>query len=125
FPVGKQRAMQLRREKSNLIEQALRVGGVGRDDGSEPVLLLFALAEARQQQRVGGTHGAGQGKALAGKKFRKFHEKCKTPRAAAGEGCNTILEWSQTDMSDGTNNLRFFALIPCAGHGTRAGTAGP
>src|SRR5437868_14281873 len=28
-------------------------------------------------------------------------------------------------MSDGTNNPRFFALIPCAGHGTRAGTAGP
>ena len=28
-------------------------------------------------------------------------------------------------MSDNTPNTRFFALIPCAGHGSRAGTSGP
>jgi 2-C-methyl-D-erythritol 4-phosphate cytidylyltransferase len=28
-------------------------------------------------------------------------------------------------MADSATNSRFFALIPCAGHGTRAGTTGP
>lgn len=28
-------------------------------------------------------------------------------------------------MNDSTSNPRYFALIPCAGHGSRAGTAGP
>ena len=48
-----------------IVEQALRVIGVGRDHGHGFAGRLFALAQAGQQHRVGRASGAGQGEAFA------------------------------------------------------------
>jgi hypothetical protein len=66
FPVGEQRAAQLRREKCDLVHQALGRGGVRGDDGGELAGGFFAAAQACQQQGIGGTGGLGQGVAFAG-----------------------------------------------------------
>ena len=41
------------REERHLVDQALRVLGVGRDDGRELALGLGPCGHARQQQRIG------------------------------------------------------------------------
>ena len=47
------------------LDQALGVGGFGRDDGRQALLGGLRLGMSRQQQRVGRADGAGQGVALA------------------------------------------------------------
>ena len=69
FPVGEQDATQIGREKRHFVDQALGIGGVGRDDGREPALVLFALAQLGQQQGIGRAGRAGQGVALARLQF--------------------------------------------------------
>jgi hypothetical protein len=69
LPVRKQRAAQVRGEEGHLVDQALRVGGVGGDDGRQAPGRFFAGGQARQQQGVGRAGGAGQGEAPAGHKF--------------------------------------------------------
>jgi hypothetical protein len=53
FPVRKEGAAQIGREKCNLFNQPLRVRGIGGDDGGEPALRAFAPGELRQQQSIG------------------------------------------------------------------------
>jgi hypothetical protein len=69
LPVRKQRAAQVRGEEGHLVQQALRVGGVGGDDGRQAPGRFLAGGQARQQQGVGRAGGAGQGEAPAGHKF--------------------------------------------------------
>ena len=45
FPVGKQGDAQIGREKAHFVDQALRVGGVGGDDGRQAALGFVALGE--------------------------------------------------------------------------------
>ena len=89
FPVREQGTTQIGREKRHLLDQALRVGGVGGDDGGESACGFFPLGQAGQQQGVGRAGGAGQRVALAGGEFGKFHEdgKTKAPPAGIGGGC--------------------------------------
>src|SRR5205085_1443990 len=42
-----------------------------------------------------------------------------------GESCGCRHRMESTDMNANTTPSRYFALIPCAGNGSRAGTAGP
>ncbi|MCC2677396.1 MAG: hypothetical protein K0R58_4343 [Ramlibacter sp.] len=69
FPVGKEGSAQPGREEGELVQQPLRVVGVGGDDGREAALLLLALGQAGQQQRIGRADGTGQGHAPAGRKL--------------------------------------------------------
>ncbi len=73
FPVGEQRAAQLGREERHLVDQALRVGGVGRDDGGGAPGGLLALRDAREQQGVRAAHGARHGETFAGDEFGEVH----------------------------------------------------
>jgi hypothetical protein len=66
FPIGKQRAAQVRREEGDLVHQPLRIVGIGRDDGRQAAFLEFPLGQPGEQQRVGGTHRSWQGHAPAG-----------------------------------------------------------
>jgi hypothetical protein len=68
FPVGKQRAAQLGGEEGHLVDQALGVAGIGRDDGRDAARRPLALRQARQQQRIGAARGAGQGETLTGRR---------------------------------------------------------
>ena len=74
FPVGKQGAAQIGVEKVDFFEQALRVGGVGGDDGSDAAGRLFALSQLGQQEGIGRAHRAGQGKAFSGGKRGQMHK---------------------------------------------------
>jgi hypothetical protein len=69
LPVREQRAAQVRREEGHLVDQALRVGGVGGDDGGQSTGRLFTGGQLRQQQGIGRAGRAGQGVAPAGHKF--------------------------------------------------------
>ena len=73
FPVGKQRAAQGGCKKSHLVDEALRIGGVGRDDGGGAATGLVALGQAGQQQRICAAQGAGQGETFSGGEFGQFH----------------------------------------------------
>ena len=73
FPVREQRAAQAGRKKGHLVDEPLRVGGVGRDDGGGAACGLVAFGQAGQQQGVGAAHGAGQGEAFSGGEFGEFH----------------------------------------------------
>jgi hypothetical protein len=73
FPVGKQHAAQRGGKKCQLDQQALRIGGIGRDDGGGVASSLLAFGQLRQQQRIGRPYGAGHGKALAGGQFGELH----------------------------------------------------
>ena len=72
FPVRQQTHAQARREPRNFVEQALRIGGAGGDDGQQcgPV----AAGQFGQRQGIGGTGqrrqidaGAGLGQGGEGK----------------------------------------------------------
>jgi hypothetical protein len=69
LPVRKQRAAQVRRKEGHLVDQALRVGGVGGDDGRQAARRFFAGGQLRQQQGIGRAGRTGQGVAPAGHKF--------------------------------------------------------
>jgi len=69
FPVRKQHAAQLGRKKRHLVDQALRIGCIGGDDGRHLATGFVPQSQLGQQQRVGRASGAGQGEALARVKF--------------------------------------------------------
>ncbi len=73
LPVGEQRAAQRGREERHFIDEALRIGGVGRDDGGRAAACLVAFGQAGQQQGIGAAHGAGQGETFSGGEFWQFH----------------------------------------------------
>ena len=66
FPVGKQRAAQRGRKKDQLVEQALRTGRIGGNDGGQTSGRFFLQPQLRQQQGIGRTGGLWQGVAFAG-----------------------------------------------------------
>ena len=96
FPVGKQHAAQARFEEGQLVQQALRIAGVGRDDGRAAACLLVARRQLRQQGGIGRGDGAGQGIALAGSELGQLHgrisrDKTPIPAAWAGRGGDKAL----------------------------------
>jgi hypothetical protein len=87
FPVGEQCAAQLGGEEGHLLHEAVGIGGIGRDDGGDPAVLLFALAQPGQQQRVGAADRAGQVKAFTGVSLGScmvFHRRSAGSGAGAG-----------------------------------------
>ena len=60
---------EIDREKLYTVDEALGVGRVGGDDGRGALGGFLAFAQARQQQRIGATGGAGQGETFAGGEF--------------------------------------------------------
>ena len=70
LPVREQAAAQLGREERDLIDQALRVRGVCRDDGGELALGLGALRHCREQQRVRRAGRARQREPFSRREFR-------------------------------------------------------
>jgi len=73
LPVREQRAAQCGREERHFLDEALRIGGVGRDDGGGVAGGLVAFGQAGQQQGIGAAHGAGQGETFSGGEFGQFH----------------------------------------------------
>ena len=74
LPVGEQGAAQVGREEGDLVDQPLRVVGVGGEDGGRAAGRFFALGQLRQQQRVGRQRRARQREALAGGELGEVHE---------------------------------------------------
>ena len=73
LPVREQRAAQAGRKEGHLVDEALRVGSVGGDDGRGAVRGFVTLGQAGQQQGIGAAHGAGQGEAFTRGEFWQFH----------------------------------------------------
>ncbi len=73
LPVREHGNAQARGEERQLVGQALRVGGIGADDGTDAALPHPALRHARKQQRVGRTDRARQGEALARRDVGELH----------------------------------------------------
>ncbi len=65
LPIREQRQAQARREEWQFVEQALRVGGLGGDDGQRPLARRSRCGQPREQQRVAGTDRARHREALA------------------------------------------------------------
>jgi hypothetical protein len=82
LPVRKQRAAQVRRKEGHFVDQALRVGGVGGDDGRQSPGRLFAGGQLRQQQGIGRAGRAGQGVAKP--------KKPSTPRPGLAGGAGVL-----------------------------------
>ena len=139
FPVGEDGDAQRRREERDLVGEALRVGGLGGEDGRDRGPGALLLGEASEQLGVGRTGRAGQREALAGSDVGKKHEggRCVVPREMKGSilgggperrGPRLILRPARS-MRPMPNSpaprRRLFALVPCAGSGSRAGATLP
>jgi hypothetical protein len=69
FPIRKEGAAQVWREKCHLFQQPLRIRRVGGDDGGEFASPAFAFGQLRDQQSIGGTGRSRQCEAFAGAEF--------------------------------------------------------
>ena len=80
FPIRKQRAAQLRREKRQLIQQPPGVARIGANHGQPPPASGLAPGQLSQQQRIGRSRRAGHGIALARSESGQKHGRQKKTR---------------------------------------------
>ncbi len=141
FPVREQRAAQAGRKEGHFVDEALRIGGVGGDDGRGALRGFVTLGQAGQQQGIGAAHGAGQGEAFTRGEFgssmrRRGRQPRSTPWARSAHGLGGAGEWGFQNallMTAALPALHPFlilflcrpmavsgGLVPCAGMGLRA-----
>ncbi len=139
LPVGEEGDAQSRREERNLVGEALRIGGLGREDREQRSFGALLLGEASEQQRVGRAGRAGQREALAGGDVGEEHEGGRKSRAARKQ--SNDFRWhdapaptrglsfgpaaiDRAPMPTPSPNIRrLYAIVPCAGSGVRAGAS--